>query len=96
MEFVRKHKTQTGHINVSCPELTAVDLVENEKSVGGLNRVCTVLNELAETMDLNSLDDSFSRHRPYRSFNVWVIFWNMYWKERIWQKPYIPKWRLQD
>ena len=59
MEFVRKHKTQTGHINVSCPELTAVDLVENEKSVGGLNRVCTVLNELAETMDLNSLDDSF-------------------------------------
>ena len=43
MEFVRKHKTQTGHINVSCPELTAVDLVENEKSVGGLNRVCTVL-----------------------------------------------------
>ena len=38
----------------------------------------------------------FSRHRPYRSFNVWVIFWNMYWKERIWRKPYIPKWRLQD
>lgn len=59
MEFVRKHKTQTGHINVSCPELTAVDLVENEKSVGGLNRVCTVLNELAETMNLDSLDDSF-------------------------------------
>ena len=24
MEFVRKHKTQTGYINVSCPELTAV------------------------------------------------------------------------
>ena len=42
-----------------CPELTAVDLVENEKSVGGLNRVCTVLNELAETMNLDSLDDSF-------------------------------------
>ena len=59
MEFVRKHKTQTGYINVSCPELTAVDLVENEKSVGGLNRVCTVLNELAETMNLDSLDDSF-------------------------------------
>ena len=39
--------------------MTAVDLVENEKSVGGLNRVCTVLNELAETMNLDSLDDSF-------------------------------------
>ena len=55
MEFVRKHRTQTDYINVSCPELTAIDLVENEKSVGGLNRVCTVLNELAETMNLDSL-----------------------------------------
>ena len=51
--------TSKSGINVSCPELTAVDLVENEKSVGGLNRVCTVLNELAETMNLDSLDDSF-------------------------------------
>ena len=59
MEFVRKHKTQTGYINVSSPELTAIDLIENEKSIGGLNRVCTVLNELADVMNLDSLDDSF-------------------------------------
>lgn len=58
-EFIRKHKTQTGYINVSSPELTAVDLIENEKSVGGLNRVCTVLNELADAMNLNSLNDTF-------------------------------------
>lgn len=67
MEFVRKHKTQTGYINVSCPELT-VDLVENEKSVGGLNRVCTVLNELVETMNLDSLDDSFLKISPLPVF----------------------------
>ena len=59
MEFVRKHKTQTGYINVSSPELTAIDLIENEKSVGGLNRVCTVLNELADAMNLDSLNDLF-------------------------------------
>ena len=59
MEFIKKHKTQTGYINVSSPELTAIDLIENEKNVGGLNRVCTVLNELSDAMNLDSLDDSF-------------------------------------
>ena len=59
IEFVRKHKTQTGYINVSSPELTAVDLIANEKSVGGLNRVCTVLNELADAMNMDSMNDSF-------------------------------------
>ena len=58
-EFIRKHKTQTGYINVSSPELTAIDLIENEKSVGGLNRVCTVLNELVDVVNLDSLNDSF-------------------------------------
>lgn len=58
-EFIRKHKTQTGYINVSYPELTAIDLIENEKSVGGLNRVCTVLNELVDVVNLDSLNDSF-------------------------------------
>ena len=64
MEFVRKHKTQTGYINVSSPELTAIDLINNEKSVGGLNRTCTVLNELADAMNLDGLDDSFFKISP--------------------------------
>ena len=68
MEFVRKHKTQTGYINVSSPELTAIDLIENEKSIGGLNRVCTVLNELADVMNLDSLDDSFFKTSPIPVF----------------------------
>lgn len=58
-EFVRKHKTQTGYINVSSPELTAIDLIENEKSAGGLNRVCSVLDDLADSMDFESLEVSF-------------------------------------
>ena len=68
MEFVRKHKTQTGYINVSSPELTAIDLIENEKSIGGLNRVCTVLNELVDVMNLDSLDDSFFKTSPIPVF----------------------------
>lgn len=67
-EFIRKHKTQSGYINVSSPELTAIDLIENEKSVGGLNRVCTVLNELVDAMNLDSLNDSFFKASPVPVF----------------------------
>lgn len=63
-DFIRKHKTQTGYINVSSPELTAIDLIENEKNVGGLNRVCSVLNELVDAMDLNSLSANFFKASP--------------------------------
>ncbi len=58
-EFIKQFKTQTGYINVSSPELTAVDLIDNEKNVGGLNRVCTVLNELVDELDFNKLTDTF-------------------------------------
>ena len=63
-DLIRKYKTQTGYVNVSSPELTAVDLIENEKSVGGLNRVCTVLNELSDAMNLGGLNASFLKISP--------------------------------
>lgn len=58
-KFIRKHKAQSGYVNVSSPELTAIDLIENEKYVGGLNRVCTVLNELVDSIDFDRLDEDF-------------------------------------
>lgn len=65
---VVKHKTQTGYVNVSSPELTAVDLIENEKKIGGLNRVCTVLNELVESVDINKMDECFLYAAPISVF----------------------------
>jgi len=41
----------TGYIPVSTPEATAFDLLRYERSIGGLNRVMTVLQELAEALD---------------------------------------------
>ena len=43
-------KTETGYLKVSNPALTACDLIQFEKRVGGINRVSTVLNELAESI----------------------------------------------
>lgn len=43
-------KVQTGHIQVSTPEGTAVDLIRYARRIGGLDRGLTVLQELGEVM----------------------------------------------
>ena len=48
--YINKVKVQTGYMNVSSPELTALDLVSQEEKVGGLSRVAEILIELAERM----------------------------------------------
>ncbi|MDZ7716911.1 MAG: type IV toxin-antitoxin system AbiEi family antitoxin [Balneolaceae bacterium] len=45
-EFVTQQKTDAGYINVSNPELTALDLVFYSDRIGGINRATTVLAEL--------------------------------------------------
>ena len=46
LAFVHQMKTQTGYMNVSGPELTALDIVSEERKIGGLSRVAEVLMEL--------------------------------------------------
>ncbi len=48
---VTQIKVQTGHIPVSSPEATAIDLIRYARTIGGLDRAMTVLQELAETMN---------------------------------------------
>jgi len=47
---VTQIKVQTGHISVSSPEATAIDLIRYARSIGGLDRAITVLKELGESM----------------------------------------------
>lgn len=44
-------KTETGLMQVSSPEATALDLIRYVKSVGGLDQVATVLEELSERIN---------------------------------------------
>lgn len=53
-EIIEK-KTETGYVNVSSPELTALDLVFFQDSIGGLSRLATLLDELAEVIDAAKL-----------------------------------------
>lgn len=48
-------KTPTGYMQISTPEITALDLVRYMKSIGHLNHIATVLSELHETLDATQL-----------------------------------------
>ena len=54
-EYIVKRKVDTGYINVSSPELTALDLVYYFDQSGGINRITTVLEELSESIDADKL-----------------------------------------
>ena len=63
MNVVQK-KVDTGYINVSSPELTALDLVNYFDQSGGLNRVATVLEELCDSLDPDKLLNLAKRYSP--------------------------------
>jgi predicted transcriptional regulator of viral defense system len=60
--LIEKRKTEAGYLNVSNPALTACDLVQFEKRVGGINRVATVLNELAEVIKPEDFSPTLLHH----------------------------------
>ena len=61
--ILHKHLTQkmtnSGYINVSTPVLTAFDLVCYMSNVGGINRVATIINDLAENIRFTNVDKEF-------------------------------------
>ncbi len=55
-QFVQTKKIDTGYYNISSPEMTAADLIHYSRQVGGMNRVATVINELADEMNPQQLN----------------------------------------
>ncbi len=63
-DHIVQKKVDTGFINVSSPELTALDLVFYFDQSGGFNRVAAVLEELVESLDAGKLLDLAKRFTP--------------------------------
>lgn len=59
---VAKKKVDTGFINISSPELTALDLINYHHVVGGFNRVATVIEELQESMHAEKLIEAVKQY----------------------------------
>jgi predicted transcriptional regulator of viral defense system len=56
-ELLETRKTESGFIKISNPVLTAIDLIEYEKRIGGINRVATILEELADSILTNDFTE---------------------------------------
>ena len=63
-QYTQQRKTPTSYIRISSPELTAADLIQFEKTIGGLNRVSTVLYELAESCHFKRMKSDFFNYVP--------------------------------
>ena len=50
LDQIAEKKTETGYLRISSPELTAFDLINYHKSIGGLNRILPILEELADSI----------------------------------------------
>ncbi|MDR0506084.1 MAG: type IV toxin-antitoxin system AbiEi family antitoxin [Dysgonamonadaceae bacterium] len=60
--YLQQITAKSGYIPVSTPELTAIDLLLYVKNIGGINRVATVLNELAEVIDFHKIETDFFQY----------------------------------
>lgn len=66
-KWLKPFRTRYGDIQVSKPELTAADLITFQKVIGGINRACAVLYELAESINFKQLDKDFFNYVPISS-----------------------------
>ncbi len=55
--FLQTKNSETGTVCFSNPELTAIDLLQYEKHIGGLSRAATVLAELTEETDFSKVSN---------------------------------------
>jgi len=62
---IEKRKTDAGYINISNPELTAIDIIAYQHRIGGLNRASTVLYELSESMLHDRLSEILNDNIPF-------------------------------
>ena len=63
-KLIEKRKTEGGYLNISSPELTAADLIQFEKRIGGLSRAATIINELVEEMKFENITELFLNEVP--------------------------------
>lgn len=67
-EYVERVGVETGWINYSSPELTAIDIITYRHNIGGLDRAATLLAELGEKLNFNKLKNDFSKVAPLATF----------------------------
>ena len=55
---IENRKTETGYFRMSGPELTFLDLIYLEQSMGGFSRIITILEELSENISISGMKEA--------------------------------------
>lgn len=61
---IENHKTDTGYFKISGPELTFLDLIYFEQSMGGFNRIITILQELTGNISQSRMKEALQNDFP--------------------------------
>ncbi len=65
---IEEKKTETGYFKISNKELTFLDLIYFEQYIGGYSRIVTILEELAESLNLIKMRDVVKNDFPISTF----------------------------
>lgn len=65
---IEEMKTETGYFKISNKELTFLDLIYFEQSIGGYSRITTILEELTESFNLQKMSDVVKNDFPLSTF----------------------------
>lgn len=57
-------KTETGYFRISGPELTLLDLIYFEQTIGGFSRIITILQELSESINSSKMKEALINDFP--------------------------------
>lgn len=63
---ILSRKGDAGMYKISSPSLTAVDLLYHQTKIGGLNRILSILEEVAEEIELSDIKDLLTWY-PHKS-----------------------------
>ncbi len=67
--------TESGYVSLSDPILTCLDLINYHKTIGGLNRASTVINELSEEIIENDITVDILQLAPYADIQRLGYLW---------------------
>lgn len=65
---IEEKKTETGYFKISNKELTFLDLIYFEQSIGGYSRIVTILEELSESLNLIKMREVVKNDFPISTF----------------------------
>jgi len=81
---IEEKKTETGYFKISNKELTFLDLIYFEQSIGGYSRIVAILEELTESLNLLKMKEVVKNDFPTSTFQrAGYIAENILYNEKL-------------